>query len=335
MRRGVYRLHSRARVGYFQPGGIVRTVLFHRKYRRFHGGHLKVWNYFNHVIAAPGFDARVLFDENSSWDESNPWTAARDRIIARADEIEPDILFIAGRDWQRLEDQGLLERDVPVLNLIQHVRHTDDWSVQSRYLDRKAIRICVSQDVADAVAATGTSGPIFAIPNGIDVPFGESPELAERPVDLLIAGLKQPAMALRAAEALAAPGRTIEVFTDLVRRDEFLNGMRRARVTLYLPNECEGLYLPALEGLALGTIVVCPEYVGSRAFLQSGHDGFLPSYKFDEVIAATENALTLSDTEMERVRSNARETAQRHSMETERRAFTEILENLDRLWNGG
>jgi hypothetical protein len=311
----------------------VRTVLFHRKYRRFHGGHLKVWNYFNHVVAAPGFDARVLFDENSSWDSSNPWTAARDRVLERPDEIEADILFIAGRDWQRLEDLGLLEREVPILNLIQHVRHTDDWSVQSRYLDRKAIRICVSQDVADAVVDTGTRGPIFAIPNGIDVPVGDAPDIAERPVDLLIAGLKQPAMATRAADALAAPGRAIEVLTDLVPRDDFLDAMRRARVTLYLPNEREGLYLPALEGLALGTVVVCPEYVGSRAFLQSGHDGFLPPYQFDDVIAATQSALAMNAEETERMRSNARETARRHSMETERAAFTQILENLDQLWN--
>jgi hypothetical protein len=37
--------------------------------------------------------------------------------------------------------------------------------------------------------------------------------------------------------------------------------------------------------------------------------------------------------ETERMRSNARETAHRHSMETERAAFTQILENLDQLWN--
>ena len=122
----------------------MRTVLFHRKYRRFHGGHLKVWHYFNHVLAAPALDARVVFDVDSSWDSSNPWQQARERVVESAEGITPDALFIAGRDWQRFEKLGLLDLDVPKLNLIQHMRHADEWSIQSRYLDRKAIRICVS-----------------------------------------------------------------------------------------------------------------------------------------------------------------------------------------------
>ena len=86
----------------------MRTVLFHRKYRRFHGGHLKVWHYFNHVLATPGYDARVLFDANSNWDNSNPWNKARERVIASCEGVEPDALFVAGRDWQRLLGLGML-----------------------------------------------------------------------------------------------------------------------------------------------------------------------------------------------------------------------------------
>jgi glycosyltransferase involved in cell wall biosynthesis len=312
----------------------VRTVLFHRKYRRFHGGHLKVWNYFNHVIAATGFDARVLFDENSSWDASNPWTAARDRVIGHADEIEPDVLFIAGRDWQRLEGLGVLDRGLPVINFIQHSRHAEDWSVQSRYLGRKAIRICVAQDVADAVVVAGSNGPTFAIPNGVDVPLDEDPDSAPRPVDLLIAGLKQPALAVQAANALAAPGRTVDVLTELVPRDTFLAALRRTRVTLFLPNEREGFYLPTLEGMALGTIVVCPAYIGNRSFCTPGHDAFSPEYRFEELIADTESALAMDEAETFEMRANARETARRHSLEAEREAFHRILADIDRLWAG-
>ena len=131
------------------PTGVfLRTILFHRKYKRFHGGHLKVWNYFNHVLAALGFDAQVLFDAGSSWDATNPWPVARERVIASLDGVSPDALFVAGRDWQRLEGLGLLDCGLPMLNLIQHVRHADDWSIQSRYLSRKAIRLCVSDEVA-------------------------------------------------------------------------------------------------------------------------------------------------------------------------------------------
>lgn len=310
----------------------MRLVLFHRKYRRFHGGHLKVWHYFNHVLAAPGFDARVHFDVNSAWDDSNPWTESPDRVIGAVNGLNPDVLFLAGRDWQRLDECGLLDRGIPILNFIQHLRHAADWSVQSDYLNRKAIRLCVSQEVADAVQAAGSTGPTVVIPNGVDVPIVDSDDPGARPVDLLIAGLKQPGLAGRAAQRLAAPGRSIEVLTEHVSRDDFLDSMRRARVTLFLPNEEEGFYLPALEGMALGTIVVCPDCVGNRSFCLPGVNAFRPAFQFDDLIQDAESALMLEESRAAALRRGAIETARNHSLDAERDRFHRVLADLDALW---
>jgi hypothetical protein len=311
----------------------VRTVLFHRKYRRFHGGHLKVWHYFNHVLSAPGFDARVFFDVDSSWDSTNPWVAARQQVIGSPDDVEPGALFVAGRDWQRLDKLGLLDRELPILNLIQHVRHAEEWSIQARYLGRKAIRLCVSAEVADAVKAAGSVGPLVIIPNAVDIPPLATAHPHERPTDLLIAGLKQPVLAGRAAERLASPLRTLEVLTDHLPREDFLEAMRRARVTLFLPNEDEGFYLPALEGMALGTLVVCPDCIGNRSFCLPGVNAFRPDYTFDEVIHAAESALALPDQDREMLVAHAGETARRHSPLAERAAFHQVLADLDVLWD--
>jgi glycosyltransferase involved in cell wall biosynthesis len=310
----------------------VRLVLFHRKYRRFHGGHLKVWHYFNHVLAAPAFDACVHFDVNSAWDDSNPWTKTPDRVVASIECVNPDVLFVAGRDWQRLDECGLLDRGIPILNFIQHVRHAADWSIQSDYLDRKAIRLCVSQEVADAVEAAGSRGPTVVIPNGVDVPIVDSHAPDARPVDLLIAGLKQPVLAVRAAQRLAAPGRSVEVLTEHVSRDDFLDSMRRARVTLFLPNEEEGFYLPALEGMALGTIVVCPDCVGNRSFCLPGVNAFRPAFRFDDLVLDAERALTLEASAAETLRCSGIETARSHSLDAERKRFHQVLTDLDALW---
>ena len=312
----------------------MRVVLFHRKYRRFTGGHLKVWHYFNHVLTAPGFDARIHFDGSSSWDSSNPWTQTPDRVVESLDGLNPDALFVAGRDWQRLQGLGILERGTPVLNLLQHVRHGAEWSIQSDFLDRKAIRLCVSQEVADAVQAAGSHGPIVVIPNGIDVPIVSNDDPSARPVDLLIAGLKQPAMATRAAKQLARPGRAIEVLTDAVLRDDFLDSMRRARVTLFLPNETEGFYLPALEGMALGTIVVCPDCVGNRSFCIPGVNAFRPAFQFDDLVQDTETALALEEPAAEALRRAATDTACNYSLDAERQRFHDVLADLDALWAG-
>jgi glycosyltransferase involved in cell wall biosynthesis len=310
----------------------VRIVLFHRKYRRFTGGHLKVWHYFNHVLAAPGFDARVHFDVNSSWDRSNPWLQTPDRVVKSLEGMNPDVLFVAGRDWQRLDQLGMLGGGTPILNLIQHVRHGADWSIQSNYLDRKAIRLCVSQEVADAMEEAGSRGPIVVIPNGVDAPIVAPGDSSARPVDLLVAGLKQPAMATRAARQLARTGRSIEVLTDRLSRDDFLDAMRRARVTLFLPNETEGFYLPALEGMALGTIVVCPDCVGNRSFCLPQVNAFRPAFRFDDLMQETETALTMEEPAAEALRRGAIETVSDYSLDAERRRFHEVLTDLDALW---
>lgn len=309
----------------------MRTLLFFRKYRRFHGGHLKVWHYFNHVRAAEGYDARVMFDIDSSWDRTNPWSAARDLVVDSLEGLKPDALFVAGRDWQRIEALGLLDQDIPILNLIQHVRHAGEWSIQSRYLPRKAIRICVSQEVADAVQAAGSAGRTVVIPNGVDVPI-MSEEGGQRDIDLMIAGLKQPEMARQLAERLQHPGRSVVTLLDALPREEFLDHVARANVTTFLPNIEEGFYLPGLEGMALGTLVVCPDSVGNRAYLVDRQNGFLPPFEIDAIAAAAEEALGVADLERDAMIAEARETAMRHSPESERAAFGQLLNNLDALW---
>lgn len=309
----------------------MRTILFFRKYRRFHGGHLKVWDYFNHTLAADGFDARVLFDEGSNWDASNPWISVRDLVVQSPKDAAPDAFFVAGRDWQRMEALGLLDLDLPIINLIQHTRHAGEWSIQSRYLGRKAIRICVSAEVAAAVESAGSRGRTIVIPNSIDVPV-ETRGDHEKRVDLLIAGLKQPEMAVQAAEAMQASGRTIEVLTDHVPREQFLSMIRHARNVLFLPNKEEGFYLPALEGMALGALVICPDCIGNRGYMD-GSNGLFPNFELSEIVAATNVALAMTDLERSAMIENASFTAARHQPADERAAFSDVLRNLDRLWS--
>lgn len=310
----------------------MRLVLFHRKFRRFHGGHLKVWDYFNHALATPGFDVRILFDESTSWDSSNPWTDARDRVVTSLDNVQPDVLFVAGRDWQRLEGVGLLDQGLPVLNLIQHIRHADDWSIQSRYLHRKAVRICVSEEVADALRNAGSEGPTIVIPNSVDLPVIDTIDGSQRPVDLFIAGPKQPVMARRLHDLLEPKKLHIRTITDHVERGAFLDAMREARVTVFLPNEEEGFYLPALEGMALGTIVVCPDCVGNRSFCIPGVSAFRPEFTFDAILHAARQALELSKEEQMQLKRGAQRVALDHAPEAERAAFVRLLAQIDELW---
>jgi len=51
----------------------MHKVLFYRYYRGFTGGHLKVWDYYDHVKASSNFIPQIYFSAESVWDSLNPW----------------------------------------------------------------------------------------------------------------------------------------------------------------------------------------------------------------------------------------------------------------------
>jgi hypothetical protein len=313
----------------------VKTVLFQREFLRFQGGHLKVWHYFNHVASAPGFEAIVRFRPDTVWDDSNPWHPLREAGLAWTDPVAPDILFVAGRDWRWLEPGSRAESQLPVINLLQGVLHAspDDPLERHRFLPNKAIRICSSSEIARAITDTGrVRGPVFTIPNGIDIAEMDAvPRPAERDIDLLIVAAKQPPLGRRLAERLAAPGREIVLLRRYEPRPALLALMAGARVTLLLPNPLEGFYMPALEGMALRTVVVCPDCVGNRSYCEDGGNCFMPAFEDDAIVSATERALAPARAHEDMMRA-ARATVDDHSLEGERDALLRILDRIDDLW---
>jgi hypothetical protein len=127
----------------------VKQVLFHRDFRALTGGHLKVWHYFNHVRSSGTHWAHVRFTAESRWDESNPWWPLRDEVRHRTPAAAPDLLFLDGLDWKRLDPASRERSPVPVVNLIQGVRHADPALERYAFLAHRAIRICVSEEVKE------------------------------------------------------------------------------------------------------------------------------------------------------------------------------------------
>jgi len=80
----------------------MRRAYFHRDYRGFTGGHLKVWDYFCHVDAAEGYRAEIYFTPLSIWTEHNPWFLSGDRILSEWRPYLGDIVFLAGFDWESI-----------------------------------------------------------------------------------------------------------------------------------------------------------------------------------------------------------------------------------------
>jgi glycosyltransferase involved in cell wall biosynthesis len=99
-----------------------------------------------------------------------------------------------------------------------------------------------------------------------------------------------------------------------------------------IPNPKEGFYLPAVEGMAAGTLVVCPDCIGNRTYCLDGENSFRPDYDEAAIVAAGERALALEGAALDRMLRAGRETAHVHDLAGERAAFLDILDRVDELW---
>ena len=93
----------------------------------------------------------------------------------------------------------------------------------------------------------------------------------------------------------------------------------------------EGFYLPGLEAMAAGTVLVTPDVGGNRAYAEFGincvlvdHD-HAPSY-IDALTALRSGAI-----DAEALRSNGYRQLEKHTLERERAEFGEFLGQLDEI----
>lgn len=311
----------------------MRTVLFYNDFRTLRGSQLKLWHYFNHVQSSGSYAARICFSKETVWDISNPWAKARHDVLPSPTSINADALFLSGWDWETLDGQTR-EDSTPVINLIQGLKHAQPGDRRYPLLKRKAVRICVSAEVEAAIRETRqVNGPVFVIPNALDV--HELPEVrahSAKDIDVLIVATKQPELGRAIWKRLCRSNRRAECLLASLPRAEFLNQLNRAKVAILLPRREEGFFLPALEGMALHTLIVCPDCIGNRSFCLPGHNCLRPDYEMEEIVKAAETALAFPAPQVETMLCKAAETVAQHGLERERKSFVQILENLPTLW---
>lgn len=295
-----------------------RRILFHRDFAGYSGGHGKVFDYFRHAIEA-GWDARVYLTPTSLRDASNPWMRHPARIVARYDPDSADVLFLGGLDWLALPQDALAK---PVINLVQHVRHARPDDPRYAFLDRPALRICVSQPVADAILATGkVNGAVRVIEAALDLPRGVAPSRAR--AGIVIDAIKQPELGRRLARRLDASGRRVRLLETPIPRADYLALLAGAAIAVTLPHAEEGFYLPGLEAMALGCAVVVPDCIGNRAYLRAQVNALAPALDCDALLAAV---IRLDDPALRsRLVESGRATSARFTIERERAAFQAVL----------
>jgi hypothetical protein len=312
----------------------MSVVVFNRNFQRFQGGHLKVFDYFEHVRSSPSHQARIRFSSDSVWDASNPWSGLREEIVAGDDGTSGDVLFLAGMDWRSLEPEQRMAPPLPVVNLIQTFYAPRGNGPMHGFLVHPAIRICVSAEVQASLETIGTvAGPIFTVPIGIDLERLPQPLPAEeRNIDCVVLAVKDRELGRPIAKRLGAAGYRVLLIDEPLPRDELLEAMARARVTVHLPARLEGAYLPALESMALGAAVVCPDCIGNRSFCRDGDTCLVPERSKRAIVSSALTALTASAEELEPMLASARAEAMSRAIASERHRFLQILDRVEDIW---
>lgn len=312
----------------------MSLVLFHRNFQKLQGGHLKVFHYFQHVRSSPSHEARIRFTPDSVWDASNPWSALPETVLAADERPRADVLFLAGMDWRSLAPERRAGPSQPIINLIQYLPRTRRTGPLNEFLVHRAVRICVTPEIQGALESSGqVDGPIFTVPIGLDLEWLPAPRAAEeRDLDCVVLAVKDRALGQPVAARLQAAGCRVLLVAEPLARDELLGAMARARVTVHLPASVEGAYLPALESMALGAAVVCPDCVGNRSFCRDGDTCLVPERNERAIVAATLTLLQASPAELEPMLARGRAQSARHSLAAERARFLEILDRVEELW---
>lgn len=325
-----------------------RRVLFHRSWTAPNGGssggQMKVRDAFEHIRHSPLFEPFVYFGPETVWHDypGNVWLPYRSGALQEWSIRPDDLLFFSGMDWKVLSEQERRRPPVPVIHIAQP-RHTRPEDPRRGFLAHPAIRIAKSGAGRRILEEYGVNGPVFLIPDAIDLAALPAPN-PNPDLDLLIVGLKNQPLAERLFRRLKRHARwrfrawrmDLQVPPPLPTREDFLRLVNRARIVAYLPltedRGFEGFYLPALEGMAMGKLVICPYAVGNSDFCLPGETCLQPDYQEDALFEAILEALEMPDTRRTMFTDAARRMSSRHSLEAEREALLHLIHQADAIW---
>jgi hypothetical protein len=181
----------------------------------------------------------------------------------------------------------------------------------------------VSTEVADAILSTGKcNGPVHVVPAALRP--DEFRHDTSRSNDVFIAGLKAPELALGVMDELKSKGLKVVVETEPVPRADFLRKLHDARIAITLPSVREGFFLPALEAMAAGCLVVCPDAVGNRDICIDNETSLMPLGTQADLVGSV--MTLLSDSEVaRRITDGAQRMVSKHNPAAERRTFLNVL----------
>jgi len=305
---------------------LKKRIAFYRQYRGYTGGHQKVCDYIHHTVES-GLFAPTLYLANGSGVQKQLFNHIKgvEYSPQYTPELE-DVVFLAGMDWQAY--QPFFAPQQVKINLIQHVRHGDKNHPLFQFLQHRAIRLCVSEAVKEAIEPYA-NGPCFTIRMGHDIPKLVRPKC----YDLYILATKQPLLGQQLFEWAESIGLRVLLHDKATEREWVYQAMAESVVVIPLPNQTEGFFLPGIEAMALADWAIVPDCIASREYSLSRANISRCELNAQACQRAIEDALT----QVKGWRSfvsklHGRRLIASYSLKQEQQSYQRILHQLDQIW---
>jgi hypothetical protein len=304
----------------------LKTIAFYRHYQGYTGGHQKVCDYIQHTLAS-GLYTPTLYLKNDTDDQASLFNDLADiHYVKHYQPDRADVVFLAGMDWQAY--QPFFAPEQIKINLVQHVRHGDETHPLFQFLRHRAIRLCVSDAVKQAIEPFA-NGPCFTIKMGHDIPTLRRPKR----YDVYILASKQPALGEQLFDWAKGVGLRVLIHNSFTPRLDIYHAMAESQVVITLPNKTEGFYLPGIEAMALADWAVVPDCIASREYSVSSANISACELNLVSCQTAILGALKKNMSWTARVNKwRGRKLAASYCLPSEEQDYGRILQQLNHIW---
>lgn len=260
--------------------------------------------------------------------------------LSKLDEVtfcDGDIvLFSLPQDFNRL-----LKRlhicgypDVTIVHLVQNVRHENVFfenGIARQLLFKGLFRICITQQVYAVVSKYNISSEMTTvIPHCFDFIFFKNETLSHVPtLRIGYNTFKSKFGELVQSECLKRNlPVTFLTANSGISWDNLRDFYFSCDVFLGTPLREEGYYLPGMEALAAGNILICPDAVGNKSYLSNEFVKIPRFENVDDYVFEIELLLKTDCDARAELRKSAVEFASQYRLEAEAELFNDFLNLL-------
>lgn len=309
------------------------------------GGVVKIFDYVNHaielgcepVVCSPEpYGEELPLFENPRFSEISPENGIGfthpERILVGPDEL---IFFSWPQQYKILEPwPGRETHHEQIIHIVQNIRHANpnfEGGYALRLLTRPMARIMTNEVILEAVRPyLNASSLTEVIQLGHDCEFFAKERTGGfgSPIKVAYTTWKSH-VGDRVASLLADTEFEFRAIRNPVGWNELRQLYHWADIFLATPLLEEGFYLPGLEAMAAGAVVISSDAGGNRAYCDFG-ENCLPA-EFEDTMSyvdALKNLRAESLDAVNRLRRGGYETVKRHTLAHEQEQFGEFLNRL-------